>query len=335
MSAERGTSWKQRPEGGSRFALWLIRAIGLYGGRGFARLCLHPITLYFLTVRGPERRASRAYLARVFGRPATLAEVARHLHTFACTILDRLFLLTERFQRFDVRLHGIDDLHRAMDRGLGVLLFGSHHGSFEALRVLSQTRPDVRVRVVLDKGHSAVITQLLDAMNPQIASGVIDAGQDGTAIVLAIKQAADEGALIGLLADRAQPGEATLRVPFLGEDAPFPTAHFSIAAALQIPIVLCFGLYRGGRRYDLHFETFSDALALPRDKRREALTAALTRYAQRLEHYVRLAPYNWFNFYDFWHTDAPADMFIVDRRLRAGRPADAGGADERCGVRRV
>jgi predicted LPLAT superfamily acyltransferase len=24
------------------------------------------------------------------------------------------------------------------------------------------------------------------------------------------------------------------------------------------------------------------------------------RYADRLEHYCRVAPYNWFNFYDFW-----------------------------------
>jgi predicted LPLAT superfamily acyltransferase len=26
----------------------------------------------------------------------------------------------------------------------------------------------------------------------------------------------------------------------------------------------------------------------------------LLRYVERLEHYCRLAPYNWFNFYDFW-----------------------------------
>lgn len=329
------TSWKQRPEGGGRFALWLIRAIGLYGGRGFARLCLYPITVYFLIVRGPERRASRAYLTRVLGRPATLLEVARHIHIFACTILDRVFLLSEPLQRFDVRVHGIDDLHRAMGQGRGVLLFGAHHGSFEVLRVLAQTRPEVCVRPVLDKGHSAILTQLLDALNPQIAESVIDAGQDGTTILLAIKQAADEGALIGLLADRAQPGESALRLPFLGEPAPFPTAPASIAAALRIPVVLCFGLYRGARRYDLHFEAFSEGLVLPRGQRREALTAALTRYAQRLEHYVRLAPYNWFNFYDFWHADALADTFAVDRRLREVDRADPSAAGQPLDGRRA
>ena len=39
--------WSARPEGGGRFAIWLIRTIGLRCGRPVARLCLYPITLYF------------------------------------------------------------------------------------------------------------------------------------------------------------------------------------------------------------------------------------------------------------------------------------------------
>jgi predicted LPLAT superfamily acyltransferase len=27
---------------------------------------------------------------------------------------------------------------------------------------------------------------------------------------------------------------------------------------------------------------------------------AIRTYVQRLEHYCRMAPYNWFNFYDYW-----------------------------------
>ncbi|RBF91148.1 acyltransferase, partial [Xanthomonas oryzae pv. oryzae] len=40
--------WKQRPEGGGRFALWLIRGIARHGGRVVGRALLYPITLYFL-----------------------------------------------------------------------------------------------------------------------------------------------------------------------------------------------------------------------------------------------------------------------------------------------
>ena len=123
--------------------------------------------------------------------------------------------------------------------------------------------------MVLDKAHNPAMTQLLDALNPEIARTVIDAGQDGPSIVLAIKQATDEGALVALLVDRARPGEPWLPAPLLGADAPFPTAPWLIAAALKVPVVLAFGLYRGGNRYDLAFEVFSPGLTIERHNRSE------------------------------------------------------------------
>ncbi|MFY8134898.1 MAG: acyltransferase, partial [Aquimonas sp.] len=138
MSRADQAEWQRRPEGGGRFAIWLIRSIARYGGRWLSRPLLIPITLYFLIVRGPERRASRAYLARVLGRPATLWDCARHVHAFASTILDRVFMLSGQFRSFDLEITGLKELHDQIDLGRGVLLFGSHHGSFEALRVLSR-----------------------------------------------------------------------------------------------------------------------------------------------------------------------------------------------------
>ena len=296
------TGWKQRPEGGGRFALWLIRTIAQRGGRTVGRLCLYPITLYFLLMRGPERRASRAYLQRMFGHRVGLSAVARHIHTFAATILDRVFLLGEQLRGFDVRVHGLDALQTQLDRG-GVLLFGSHLGSFEVLRVLARTRPDLKLRVLLDKGHNAAVTQLLDALNPDVAATVIDARQDGPSIALEIQQAVQEGALVALLVDRVHPGDAGVPALFLGERALFPSTPWLIAAVLRAPVVLAFGLYRGGRRYDLMFEPFSDAIAVAREDRARAMAELVQRYAARLEHHARSAPYNWFNFYDYWHAD--------------------------------
>ena len=294
-------SWKQRREGGGWIALWLLRSVSLCGGRGLARLLLYPITAYFLLRRREERRDSRAYLARVLGRPARLGDVARHIHTFAATILDRVFLLGGEEDRFDIRVSGLESLHAALDRRQGVLVFGSHLGSFEVLRVLGRQRPDQVIRVVLDKAHSPAVTQLLDALNPEIAASVIDAGQDGPGIMFEIQKAASEGALVALLVDRTQPGETSMAVPFLGDEAQFPVAPWLVASVLQVPVQLAFGLYRGGNRYDLVFEPFSEGLAIPRRERATAVPALIGRYAARLEHHVRDAPFNWFNFYDFWN----------------------------------
>ena len=312
MSQSAASDWKQRPEGGGRFAIWLIRSVGRYGGRALGRACLYPITLYFLVRRGPERRASRAWLQAITGRPASLPAVARHIHTFAATILDRIFLLSGQLHRFDIQAHGLDKLEQYLESGEGVLLFGSHLGSFEVLRVLARSRPDARLRVVLDKGHNPAMTELLDALDPGIAATVIDAGQDGATIMLEVQQAIAGGQMVALLVDRAQPGEPALSTPFVGMQAPLPLAPWQLAAVLGAPVVLVFGLYRGGNRYDLHFEAFSAGEAVPRPRRAAHVAALIGRYATRLEHHARNAPYNWFNFYDYWST-APGDTAAGDR----------------------
>lgn len=323
--------WKQRREGGGRFAIWLIRGIGRHGGRSVARACLLPITAYFLLRRKAERHDSQAYLTRVLGRRASLWDVARHIHCFASTILDRVFLLGGQMDRFDVTIDGLDDLHRALDRCRGTLLLGSHLGSFEVLRVLAQRRPDYAIRVVLDKGHNPAMTQLLDELNPDIAAGVIDAGQDGPSLMLQIQHAVQSGALVALLADRVHDGENSVDADFLGEPARFPLAPMQVAAVLKVPVVLGFGLYRGGNRYDLVFEPFSDGLDIPRQQRRTALASLIRRYAQRLEHHARSAPFNWFNFYDFWdHPDAhaaetPVSRAVADDRRERDRIRGVGG----------
>jgi hypothetical protein len=41
-------------------------------------------------------------------------------------------------------------------------------------------------------------------------------------------------------------------------------------------------------------------VSLPRAERDAAIRQLAQRYAKRLEYYTHLAPYNWFNFYDYW-----------------------------------
>ena len=304
--------WSERGEGGGRFALWLIRTIGLRLGRPAARALLYPITVYFFFRRGAERRASRAFLSRAFGKPAGSWQVLRHIHCYAATILDRAFLLARSTRGFDIRVDGLDQIEAQIAHGRGVLVLGAHIGSFEALRVLAEARPELRVRFVMDRGQTPALTQLLHALNPAVARMVIDVRGDGADIALAIRDAAHAGALIGVLGDRARPGEPTRDAEFLGAPAAFPVAPYLIASALELPVVLCFGLYRGGNRYDVYFETLAERMHIPRAERAAQLAQWIQRYAARLEHYTRLDPINWFNFYDFWHRPAAAEPVVRD-----------------------
>lgn len=294
--------WQSRPEGGGPVAMWLIRTIALKGGRRLGRLLLYPITLYFYLRRAPERLASRQYLQRVFGRPATVRQVFRHMHSYAATSLDRIFLLANGEKEFDIAIEGLDVLEHYVAQGRGILMLGSHQGSFEALRAIGARRPAIPVRVVLDKQKTPEMTRLLEQLAPEVGSLVIDAAQDGASIALAMAEACSNGHVVAMLADRAREHEMVRSANLLGSPAPFPVSPWLLAHTLKVPVVLCFGIYLGGNRYRLIFEAFSDLVEVPRQSRGPALDALITRYAQRLEHYIHEAPYNWFNFHDFWQT---------------------------------
>lgn len=308
------TQWTQRKEGGGRTGLRFIRWVALSASPRLARALLYPITLYFLIVRDVERRASRLYLRRVLGREPDLRHVARHIHTFARTILDRVFLLSGRFEASHIRLHGQQALHDYADRGVGVLLFGSHLGSFEVVRVTGLSRNDVVVKILMDYGHNRRLALILDALNPRAVETLIDASGDSTQVLLKMHEVLDAGGLMGMLADRPHVGEPTVTCSFFGEPVQLPTSPFRIASVLKAPVFLIFGLLRPNGDYDVYFEKFADQITLARNQREEQARVLAQRYAERLEFYAREAPYNWFNFYDFWN-DGSGEA--KDGRLKA------------------
>jgi predicted LPLAT superfamily acyltransferase len=289
--------WATRRERGAlpliRTVVWIARRLG----RPVARLVLYPICAYYLIAAAAPRRASRRYLGRVLGRRPGLADVFRHYFCFASCVLDRVFLLNDQTQLFDIRVHGEELVLDILRRGGGCILLGAHFGSFEVARALGRRQPDLRVSLVMYEENARKIRAALTAINPQLAMDVIGLGSSES--MIAVGERLEQGHFVGILADRGMEGEDEVRYPFLGSLARFPHGAFRMAVLLQRPVVLMFGVYRGGRRYDVFFETLIDPAVAPR-RRGEQVDWVMRRYVERLEHYCREAPYNWFNFYDFW-----------------------------------
>jgi len=290
--------WTALPERGTPASLRLMAWTAVHIGRPAARLLLYPIALYFVISARAVRRVSYEYLRRVRGCPAHWWHVFHHFHCFAATILDRVYLLRGEFEHFNVTLHEKEILHRQIESGKGCILLGSHFGSFEVLRTLGVTQQDFPLKVLMDIAHNQNITRFLDALNHKIASTVIVPDRPDT--LLKVKESLDAGFLVGMLGDRVSSGDKTTQCRFFGSPATFPAGPILIAAMMHCPVILFFGLYRGGKRYEIYFEHFADDVILNRDHRAEDIQHWMQRYADRLEHYARIAPYNWFNFYPFW-----------------------------------
>ena len=292
------TRWVHQSERGSRFLVVFIGWITLKVGRWAARLLLYPITLYFILTAREQRIASRQFLSRVMGRKAGWWKVARHFHSFAGTILDRVYLVAGDHRRFDLQMHGVEAALEQLTPGRGCMLLGAHLGSFEVMRMLAMLDDRVEVKVLMYEDHNATLTGLIYSLNPQFSKSIIPIG--GIDSLLRVQECLANGELVGVLGDRVAENDRTTRCQFFGEQATFPSGPMLLASLLKVPVLLFFGLYLGNNRYALHSELFADEIVIRREHRDADIQMWTQRYAERLEHYARLAPCNWFNFYDFW-----------------------------------
>jgi predicted LPLAT superfamily acyltransferase len=286
--AEVGSAW------GIRFVVRLCRLFG----RGAARAFLRGLVFYYVLFARTGRRASRAYFARL-GQPAGFAKVYRHFCTFADVALDRLLIASGERSLFEVTSTGREHLDTLTREKKGALLIGAHLGSFEAMRLGAVTQ-QLPINMVVNFSNAKHIQSVLEQLDPRANARFISIEGGSLDFVLKIRECIERGEMVAILADRVGSDARTAQVDFLGAKASFAAGPFILAAALHCPVYLTFGLYRGGARYDLHCEPFAEAIDLPRKGRQEALQATVQRFATRLESYVKEAPYNWFNFYDFW-----------------------------------
>ncbi len=300
MAQKKAPEWLQHKERGSIFLLRLMSLFSLLLGRKLSRVVIYVIALYFLLAAPAARKTSREFLSRCLERPVTWLDIYRNILAFASTIHDRLYLLNDRYDIFNIHVTGVEQLHASLADNKGLFLFGAHLGSFEILRSHARNTP-YPVSIAMYPDNARQLNSALSAINPKIMQNIISLGQIDS--MLEIHRKLEEGCMVGLLVDRAVGTDQYITLPFLGAPARFPTGPFRMAAMLKRPVYFMSGLYRGGNRYDMHFELLTDYSEHSATDRDTLVRDVLVKYVTVLEQHCKSAPYNWFNFFDFWKAE--------------------------------
>jgi predicted LPLAT superfamily acyltransferase len=294
-----GAQWATERERGSSTLLRMMIWVALKLGRPPARAILYLIAGYFFTFAPAARRNARDYLRRALGREPSARDRFRQVFSFASTILDRLYLVRGRFDLLDVTAEGEEHLLAPLGRGRGALLLGAHLGSFEMMSAVGLRQPGVRVAVAMYDDNANRVRALFGSGSSTNAPEVIPLGH--LEAMLRIRDCLSEGAFVGMLADRSLGDAPAQVVNFLGAPALFPAGPMRAAAAMRCEVVFITCLYRGGNRYHVVCRPLADFSRPVPGGREAAVRAAIERYVALLEEYCRSDPWNWFNFYDFWH----------------------------------
>ena len=317
----RATHWAAEPERGNATMIAIMIFVAVRMGRPLARGVLYLIAAYFFTFARGARRSTREYLRRALGREPAARDRFRQVFAFSSTILDRFYLIQGRYELFEISTEGEDFMRDLLARGKGAFLLGAHLGSFEITSALGRRHPGLRVAMAMYEPEANRVTAAFQTVSPTEAPEIIPLGH--IAAMLRVRDCLDEGRFVGILADRSIGDAPAQAVNFLGRQALFPLGPMRAAAALRRPVIFMTGLYRGGNRYHVVFRQLADFSQPAPAGREAAVRSAIERYVALLEEFCRSDPYNWFNFYDFWHGAPPAAGARSAARTDTASGADA------------
>ena len=285
--------WKAKAERGSasfiQLIVWLARTVG----RPFCRSLLYPIVLYFVLTDGIARRASREFLSVAQDRPARWVDVFAHIHWFAATLLDRVYMAAGDFDRFRITFAGDSLVTDALKAGKGVMVLGSHLGSADLLMLANRSLVNQPLTVLMHVDPRSRVRRIAGIDDSKLR--IIPLGRPDS--FMRAYEALQQGGIVAVLADRVN-GSAHLDSEFFGRLASFPIGPHVLAARAGAAVLMCFGLYEGGSHYHIEFAEFGPPAS--QSSRGPALQPVVDRYASLLERYARRTPLNWFNFFPYW-----------------------------------
>ena len=314
---EKATHWMNVKERRGFSGMKLLWKLYRWGGRPLFAVIGWPVTGVFYLTGTAAKKASEKFLTRVNeertrrGLPTEMLSGLTHFRAFTMSMLDRLAAWVGDLTLWKDVDFADDESRKLLCEppadGRGKLVLVSHLGVAEATRALAQHDRAVPVWALVYDEHAPRFKAMLEDVAPDASRHIIAVNHLGVDTAARLEEAIARGEWVAIAADRtpndqSSRGSRTATASFLGHDAPFPVGPFVLANLLKCDVVTLFAV-RVGDKLLISCRPFASEIQLPRKTRDEALAQYVSQWAKTLEDQAVAHPYQWFNFYDFWHED--------------------------------
>lgn len=311
--------WSKVAERGSLIGIEILIFIYRVFGKGIFRICLTPVMFYYYLTGTDARKATWTYLDHLYSsdnKPkkqgfAKFCDGLKVFFSFGLSIVDKFDAWLGKVDSKDVDLIG-DESYQEILTGDGAVLISAHLGNMEVCRtIFSDKRP---LNIISSNTHSPAFNSFMKKANADANINFFHIDNFGIGDTIKLKQKIEDKEAVIIFADRTSmnnPNNVNF-VPFLGEEAPFGVGPFALATLMECPVYTIFCLKEQGR-YRTYVEKLADPVKINRKERQVYFKTLTEAFAQRLEKYVRLAPYQWYNFFNFWQSVSKPDNELADK----------------------
>lgn len=285
--------------------------------RWFSYIIVFPVSFFFFIFSKRARNEAKYYqnVLREYtnGEVPKRISAYKQIFSFAMCIVEKLDGWLGRFD-YDKLIKHDDDLPVILDQlasGKGAFVIGSHLGNMELLRSISSlntlgVEKHVDVTAIMEMDATSQFNNVLKTVDPNVQMNLIDAKNIGPETICLIEEKIDEGGLVFVAADRtsASARKRVLRHKFLGKDAEFPYGVFMMAALLKVPVYYIFGMRDKSvtlfPKHHIYVEKSTVDLDCERNEREQRINDLCLEFIGKLEKFVQLYPFQWYNFHNFW-----------------------------------
>lgn len=314
IKRNRRTHWSQLEERRGLLGMQFLLAVYRVFGRRLFEVVLFAPLLVFWLVAKEQRQASEAYIKQIRMYAAENGiplkgplSSFRHFHAFADSILDKFAAWMGDIDPKNDLVYEDRETERLLTQKKGEkgkILFVSHIGCAEVTRAVAENDYDIPVNALVFERHAPRFKAVMEKIAPKFHINLIAVDTIGVQTAEDLMARLSRGEWVAIAADRTpvRPNglvDRTVRVPFLGKDAPFPTGPYILASLLKCPVYTLFA-DRDGCTIRIRARLFSEQLSLPRKERDKTLGHLAERFAEELQARALTYPLDWFNFFDFW-----------------------------------
>jgi len=314
--------WSHFKERGSILGIEFLVAIYRLFGRHVFKVFLIPVMFYFYLTGKEARLGSWQYLDNLHtdaGRAkksgwGKFHEGFKLYFSFGMAILDKFDAWLGKVAIDDINIATPMAYQELLD-AKGSVIFSSHLGNMEVCRAIFSSGENKRpLNIITYNEHTPSFNNFLKKVNAQAAVNFIHIANFGPDDTIKLKQKIEDGESVVIFADRTSVNNpnSVHQVEFLGKKAPFAVGPFALASIMDCQVFLMFCIKENGQ-YNAHIEKFSEPVKVKRKERAAHFQAMAEKFAQRLGFYCHKAPYQWFNFFNFWQEIEDKDVTNRDK----------------------
>lgn len=216
---------------------------------------------------------------------------------FGQVILDRFAVYGGA--KFEVEIEGNNIFLDKIRQKEGFIQLSSHIGNFELAGYMLRQEQKI-INALVFGGETETMMRnrehILNKMNVKL----IPVGTEMNHVYV-MKNALEHGEIISMPGDRNFGSQKVITCSFFNAEADFPMGPYIMAAIHNVPLLSIFVMKQSVHKYHIYVNEVSLSPEMNFKSSRDKAFYLAQSFALQLEKVVRKYPYQWFNYYEYWH----------------------------------